>query len=148
MSSITVLVGVAGDTEARIERYADVLTMLSEAGALRVTLAHVYAEDDVETIEKMYDIDSRDRSQIGAAAEHNTTVQNLMDELSERGIEYTTTGAVGNASTELISLAREVDADFVLVGGRKRSPTGKVLFGSTAQHVLMNAPCPVIFAKS
>jgi nucleotide-binding universal stress UspA family protein len=45
-------------------------------------------------------------------------------------------------------VARDVDADMVVTGGRKRSPAGKAVFGSTAQKVLMNAPCPVTFVRS
>jgi len=34
--------------------------------------------------------------------------------------------------------------DMVVVGIHKRSPTGKAIFGSTAQHIILNSPCPVI----
>jgi len=44
-------------------------------------------------------------------------------------------------------LAAEVDADLVVVSGRKRTPTGKAVFGSTAQTVLLDAPCPVTFVR-
>lgn len=48
----------------------------------------------------------------------------------------------------IVEIADDVDATHVIVGGRKRSPAGKSVFGSTAQYVLLNAPCPVTFVRS
>jgi nucleotide-binding universal stress UspA family protein len=53
-------------------------------------------------------------------------------------------GRVGTPATEILAVADEHDAQYVIVGGRKRSPVGKTIFGSTTQSVLLNADCPVI----
>ncbi len=51
--------------------------------------------------------------------------------------------AVSVAET-LIDEAERVSADLVVVGLRRRSRTGKFLLGSTAQTVLLRAPCDVL----
>lgn len=54
----------------------------------------------------------------------------------------------GNAADELLSTAKEVGADLIVIGLRRRSATGKFLFGSTAQRVLLEADCDVLAVKS
>jgi nucleotide-binding universal stress UspA family protein len=53
-------------------------------------------------------------------------------------------GLVGDPASELLRYAREVDARYVVVGGRKRSPVGKAVFGSVTQEVILNADRPVV----
>jgi nucleotide-binding universal stress UspA family protein len=58
--------------------------------------------------------------------------------LSVRGLE---------AGEDLVQLAEEYQADEIIIGVRRRSKVGKLLFGSTAQYVILNAPCPVVSVK-
>jgi len=45
---------------------------------------------------------------------------------------------------DLVKFARENKIDEIIVGVRKRSKVGKLILGSTAQHVILTAPCPVV----
>jgi nucleotide-binding universal stress UspA family protein len=58
--------------------------------------------------------------------------------MSVRGLE---------AGEDLVRLAGEHQADEVIIGVRRRSKVGKIIFGSTAQFVVLNAPCPVVTVK-
>ena len=44
----------------------------------------------------------------------------------------------------ILGIAREVDASLIVLGLHQRSWVAKRLLGSTAQSVVLNAPCPVL----
>ncbi len=48
---------------------------------------------------------------------------------------------------DLLAYAGEQNMDELVIGIRKRSKMGKLLFGSTAQYLILNAPCPVLTVK-
>ncbi|WP_435185384.1 universal stress protein [Halobellus sp. EA9] len=53
-------------------------------------------------------------------------------------------GRVGGPVEEILAEADRREADYLVIGGRKRSPTGKALFGSKTQSILLSADRPVV----
>ena len=51
------------------------------------------------------------------------------------------------AGEDIVSFASERQVDEILIGVKSRSKVGKLLFGSTAQTVILTAPCPVVTVK-
>ena len=47
----------------------------------------------------------------------------------------------------LVEFAKNNDIDEIIIGVRKKSKVGKLMFGSTAQYVILKAPCPVVAVK-
>ena len=48
---------------------------------------------------------------------------------------------------DLVEFANENDMNEIIIGVRKKSKVGKLVFGSTAQYVILKAPCPVVTVK-
>ena len=48
---------------------------------------------------------------------------------------------------DLISIAEDSDAELIVIGLRRRTPVGKLILGSNAQRILLDAPCPVLAVK-
>ncbi|GAB3264963.1 universal stress protein [Nocardioides dilutus] len=49
---------------------------------------------------------------------------------------------------DLIGIAQSTDAELIVIGLRRRTPVGKLILGSNAQRVLLDAPCAVLAVKS
>jgi nucleotide-binding universal stress UspA family protein len=76
--------------------------------------------------------------------------EGLAAELAAPGVtsEIRTAADVHDSAEELIRTAETTDADFIVIGLRRRSPVGKLLLGSNAQRVLLDAACPVLAVKA
>jgi nucleotide-binding universal stress UspA family protein len=74
----------------------------------------------------------------------------VQTQLDEGGVEHEVRQLVrGNEPAEdLIKVADEVQADFIVIGLRRRSPVGKLILGSNAQRILLDASCPVLAVKA
>jgi nucleotide-binding universal stress UspA family protein len=53
-----------------------------------------------------------------------------------------------DAAEEVLQAAEDSRADLLVIGLRHRSPVGKLIMGSTAQRVLLDARCPVLAVKA
>ena len=57
-------------------------------------------------------------------------------------------GDLADPSDAIVQVAQRRSARLIVVGLRHRSPLGKVLLGSTAQRILLDASCPVLAVKA
>lgn len=82
--------------------------------------------------------------------EFEEALTQVRGDLDAAGIEHEERQFVrGNEPAEdLIAVADEIDADFIVIGLRRRTPVGKLLLGSNAQRILLEATCPVLAVKS
>ena len=77
-------------------------------------------------------------------------VASLEAELQSSGVAHQVRLAPDalDPAEELIQTADSSDAEFIVIGLRRRSPVGKLLLGSNAQRVLLDASCPVLAVKA
>ncbi|SDY54289.1 universal stress protein [Halobellus clavatus] len=88
-----------------------------------------------------YTIEDGERHATGVARE---VVRDTLDNPDETVLM----GRVGEPVEELLAEADRREADYLVIGGRKRSPTGKALFGSKTQSILLSANRPVVAVMS
>ncbi|MFD1053466.1 universal stress protein [Terrabacter terrigena] len=53
-----------------------------------------------------------------------------------------------DSSDAVVQVAQQHDARLIVLGLRHRSPVGKLILGSTAQRILLEATCPVLAVKA
>ena len=70
--------------------------------------------------------------------------------LEESGTVFEIDQHIGGheASDELVEAADRVKASMIVIGLRRRTPTGKLITGSQAQRILLDANCPVLAVKA
>ena len=82
-----------------------------------------------------------------------TEAEHLLEEakkfLDTRGIKNETHLLIRGvtAGEDIVSFAAEHNCSEIIIGVKSRSKVGKILFGSTAQFVVLKAGCPVVSVR-
>jgi nucleotide-binding universal stress UspA family protein len=147
MAIDTILLAVGPNDADRTEPLAETVTDIAGPTGADVVLAHVFTEEEYDTVLERLDFPDGADVDPDTVADRHGTVRTLRTALRDAGIHTSVRGSVGAHGDEIVALADEIGADLAVVGGRKRSPTGKAVFGSVAQNVMLNAPCPVTFVR-
>lgn len=162
---MTILAAVSG--EQRQDRVVDTAYGLATAYDDELVVLHVMEQDEFTDLQGSEEVQGP--VVVGSTDEEGgvaylpggerTANYNLEDATSDAGdvarriVEETlgsvdrnvvAKGRVGNPADETVNEARALDARFVVVGGRKRSPVGKAVFGSVSQSVILNAEHPIV----
>ena len=84
------------------------------------------------------------------AIQHEKELADVRAALDAEGIDNEVRQLVRgmDPADDLIAVANETGADFIVIGLRRRTPVGKLILGSNAQRILLEAPCPVLAVKA
>ncbi|MFU8869105.1 universal stress protein [Natronococcus sp.] len=148
MAIDTVLLAVGPMDTVRAEELAETVLEIAAPLEATVVIGHAFTEAEYEEFrenlgfeERVEDVDP------DAVAARRPPVSDLEERLSAAGVETEVRGALGDVATEVVEMARAVDADRLVVGGRRRSPAEKAVLGSVSQEIILDAPCPVTYYR-
>ena len=141
-----VLLAIGSEDESRLEELAETAASVVDPSG-RVVLLHVFDRERYDAIETQLNIDPDSEVTPDDVSQRSQIVTDVAERLERAGVDYEVRGALGETADGILEAAEALDTDLVVVGGRTRSATGKALFGSTAQRVLLGADCPVTFVK-
>jgi nucleotide-binding universal stress UspA family protein len=93
---------------------------------------------------------SRGESLVDKRYASGTEWQSVEERLTASGVDHELTQLVESkdAADQILKLASELNAELIVIGLRRRTPVGKLLLGSQAQTILLEAECPVLAVKS
>lgn len=147
MAIETVLVVIGEENEQRAETLARVAAEEAAQSGAEVVVGYTFSEDDFADAVKRFGFDrSTDQLSPGDVADRVASVQAVHDYLDEESIDASVRADIGHGGPEMfVEMADAIEADRVVVGGDRRSPAGKAVFGSDAQTILLDSHCPVVY---
>lgn len=131
----------AVDRSEQGRRVVEEARTLADAFGDELHVVHVLGQSE------FVDLERTNVEQTGQAVEMDRVKEVAADiaaESADGTDDAVMVGLVGDAADEIVRYSSEHDARYVVIGGRKRSPVGKAIFGSVTQSVLLNADRPVV----
>jgi nucleotide-binding universal stress UspA family protein len=134
-----VLLPVNGNEERAIAAAESVKTLCNKPESIRVILLNVRHKIDVRSSagyvssEEFYDEE-----------DYPSSLEKASEVLSSVGVTAEKRREHGDPAEVIVEVADEVDANWIILAARRKTPVGKVLFGSVAQSVLLNADVPIV----
>jgi nucleotide-binding universal stress UspA family protein len=131
-------------SKAVVEIAADLATTYDQT----LVALHVIPQEDFksykESIENIPEFQDYSLTKEAGTAKRfaREFVLESVDDFNSESLEAR--GRVGDVTNEILSEAASLEPRYLVISGRRRSPTGKAVFGSTAQQILLNAECPVV----
>lgn len=125
-----IVVPVDDDVDRATAQAQHVANLPGETDGITVTVAHAYQDDAKDTDDRLPEDES-------------PGVTSAVQILQEAEILVETREIFSPVSEGILDLVAELGADSIVMSGRKRSPTGKALFGSVSQKVILNSNVPV-----
>jgi len=148
MAIDTVLLAVGPMDTVRAPELAETVLEIADPLGATVVIGHAFTKDEYEDVHDDLDLEARvDDIDPDEVAARRAPVPELAERFEEAGVDYKIKGALGEVSSKVVDMAIDVDADRMVVGGRRRSPAEKAVLGSVSQEIILQAPCPVTYFR-
>ena len=134
---------LATDFSPASEKAASYARALARRFSSTVEIAHVFDPSVVTSYsyeEAILGLPVNERRRIA-----NENLERLRDDFSASGIDTRTTSPEGHRpAAGLLKVAKEHEVDLIVAGTQSKSGVERLILGSTAEHLIRNAECPVL----
>lgn len=144
----SVLLPIGPGDRIHIDRLFDVTEAVASPTGATVYLVRVFTHDEYNELMGQNDADpTTEDIGLDKLAGCQKDVQTPVSRLEELQIDHEIRGVVGYPDKKIVETANDLDVDMLFIGGQRRSPAGKAVFGDSAQQILLNATCPVTYVQ-
>lgn len=130
-----VLVPVDDDVDRALSQARYVANLPDAAESVEAIVLFVFTGDSSDLPDDVQQFKSASRVQ---------SVRRAREHLEDQGIDVDVIDDSGDTTEDIVQDAEKYDVDAIVLGGRKRSPAGKAIFGSVTQSVILNTDRPVV----
>jgi len=151
-----ILVPIDSDSDRALAQVSFVRSLPTSPDQLRIVLAHAVendnrgpGDDPIAALGSLFQWqpqqEETNEPQVDQKPEPQkiSSVLEAAEYLDEAGYEFSVEEISHPVEEGIVSLAAELDVDHIVMGGRKRSPAGKVVFGSVTHAVLTGTKKPL-----
>lgn len=149
MAHDRILLAIGPGDRDSLDSLVDAAVEVAEPAGAAVSLLYVFPRDDYETVMDQMGIDTTTGGLTAdEVARRHESVRGPAERLESLGIDYEIRGVSGgDPADQVVRKIERLEADLAVVGGDRRSPAGKAVFGDPAQQVLLSAPVPVLYVE-
>jgi nucleotide-binding universal stress UspA family protein len=138
----------AADLTQASEQTLDVALSLATENDAQITLLHVMETLPGNTGAGLYfELPEMEPMRHELVAQARAGLRQAVPESARSFCEVTERVETGAPWREILRVAEQIDADLIVVGAHVRGAMGRMLFGSTASHVVRRACCPVLVVQ-
>jgi len=144
-----ILLAIGPDDRDSLDILVDATINLAEPLNATVFLLYAFPRDEYEEMMEQMGIDTTVSGLTpNEVAERHESVREPASRLESLGVDFEIRGVSGgDLSDQVVKMIERSGTDVVVIGGTKRSPAGKAMFGDHAQQILLNAPVPVVYVN-
>ena len=148
MAIDTVLLAVGPMDTVRAEGLAETALEIAEPLDATVIIGHAFTDDEYEEFREDLGFEARvENVDPDEVATRRPPVGDLEEMMANADVDYEVRGARGEVAAKVVDMAIDVEADRMILGGRRRSPAEKAVLGSVSQEIILQAPCPVTYFR-
>jgi len=142
-----IVVGTDGSTDATdAVKLAGQMASIAPVGTVHVVTAYEpLTPSELQRLDR--DLPDEFHDQLTGDLIARPVMEEAASILTARGIPHTAHEVTEEAATAILSLARKVKADLIVVGSRGEGAVDRLRHGSTSTKVMHDAPCSVLVVK-
>jgi nucleotide-binding universal stress UspA family protein len=135
------IIVVASDLSGASDRVVRTAGELASALAARIVAVHVLTDARLKELQETLPHESMSVDAVLDRLRLDLDEQLLRE---THGIETSTEIVIGHEAPNVLAIARDRNADLLVIGIRNRSRIGKLITGSVTQELLLDSTCPVV----